>query len=159
MKKRIIKQLQTEISILILQKLIKTVFIKYKSLKQHSNQLDVTDLYRTFHTKISSVQLLSCVRLFATPWTVACQASRSMEFSRQEYWSGLPHPSPGDLPNPRIEPSSPTLQVDSLLSEPPGKPFCEARVGSNEDHRKSVNGTVPPYSLQPSDSLLPAGTW
>ena len=93
-----------EISILILQKLIKTVFIKYKSLKQHSNQLDVTDLYRTFHTKISSVQLLSCVRLFATPWTVACQASLSMEFSRQEYWNGLPHPSPVALPNPGIEP-------------------------------------------------------
>ena len=44
-----------------------------------------------------------------------------MEFSRQEYWSGLPFPSPGDLPNPGIEPRSPTLQVDSLLSEPPGK--------------------------------------
>ena len=51
-------------------------------------------------------QLLSHVRLFATPWTITCQAPLSMEFSRQEYWSGLPFPSPGDLPNPRIEPAS-----------------------------------------------------
>ena len=61
----------------------------------------------------------------ATPWTVACQASLSMGFLRQEYWSGLPFPSPGDLPDPGIEPRSPTLQVDSLLSEPPGKPNIE----------------------------------
>ena len=52
---------------------------------------------------------------------VACQAPLSMEFSRQEYWSGLPFPSPGDLSDPRIEPRSPALQADSLLSEPPGK--------------------------------------
>ena len=56
----------------------------------------------------------------ATLWTVAHQAPLSMEFSRQEYWSGLPFPSPGDLPNPGIEPMSPALQVDSLLSEPLG---------------------------------------
>ena len=59
---------------------------------------------------------------FMTPWTVADQASLSMEFSRQESWSGLPFPAPGDLPDPGIEPRSPTLEVDSLLSEPPGKP-------------------------------------
>ena len=58
------------------------------------------------------------------PMDVACQAPMSMEFSRQEYWSGLPFPSPGDLPNPGIEPGSPTLQADSLPSEPPGKPHC-----------------------------------
>ena len=57
-----------------------------------------------------------------TPWTGACQASLSMGFSRQEYWSGLPFPSPGDLPNPAIKPESPTLQADCLPSEPPGKP-------------------------------------
>ena len=57
-----------------------------------------------------------------TPWTVACQAPPSMGFSRQEYWSGLPFPSPGDLPNPGIKPRSPALQADSLPSEPPGKP-------------------------------------
>ena len=53
-----------------------------------------------------------------TPWTVAYQAPQSMEFSRQEYWSGLPFPSPGDLPNPGIERGSPALQADTLLSEP-----------------------------------------
>ena len=57
-----------------------------------------------------------------TPWTVAHQASPSMGFSRQEYWSGLLFPSPGDLPDPGIEPRSPTLQADALTSEPPGKP-------------------------------------
>ena len=67
------------------------------------------------------VKLLSCVRLFAAPWTVAHQAPPSMEFSRQEYWSGLPFPSPGDLPDPRIEPGSPAIQADALPSEPPGK--------------------------------------
>ena len=56
------------------------------------------------------------------PWTVAYQAPQSVEFSRQEYWSGLPFPSPGDLPNPGIEPKSPALQADTLPSEPPGKP-------------------------------------
>ena len=58
---------------------------------------------------------------FATPLTVAYQAAPSMQFSRQEYWSGLPFPSPGDLPNPGIEPGSPELQADALLSEPPAK--------------------------------------
>ena len=55
------------------------------------------------------VKLLSCVRLFATPWTVAYQASPSMGFSRQEYWNGVPFPSPEYFPNPEIEPRSPTL--------------------------------------------------
>ena len=68
------------------------------------------------------MKLLSRVRLFATPWTVACQAPLSMGFSKQEYWSGLPFPSPGDLPNPGIKPRSPALQADTLSSEPPGKP-------------------------------------
>ena len=67
------------------------------------------------------VKSLSRVQLFATPWAVAHQAPLSMEFSRQEYWSGLPVPSSGDLPNPGIKPRSPELQADSLLSEPPGK--------------------------------------
>ena len=59
-----------------------------------------------------------------TPWTVAHQALLSMEFSRQKYWSGLPFPSPGDLPNPGMEPGSPALQADSLPSETPlGSPF------------------------------------
>ena len=67
------------------------------------------------------VKSLSRVRLFATLWTVAYQAPPSMGFSRQEYWSGLPFPSPGDLPDPGIEPRSPTLEADALTSEPPGK--------------------------------------
>ena len=64
----------------------------------------------------------SCVRFFATPWTVAHQAPLFMGFSRQEYWSGLPFPFPGDLPDPGIKPRSLSLQADSLLSEPSGKP-------------------------------------
>ena len=67
------------------------------------------------------VKSLSRVQLFATTWTVACQAPPSMGFSRQEYWSGLPFPSPGHLPHPGIKPWSPAVQVDSLPSEPPGK--------------------------------------
>ena len=58
------------------------------------------------------------------PWTVALQVPLSMGFSRQECWSGLPFPSPGDLPDPGIEPGSPTLQADSLPSELPPRPFC-----------------------------------
>ena len=67
--------------------------------------------------KQGEVKSLSRVRLFATPWTVAYQAPTSMGFSRQEYWSGLPFPSPGDLPDAGIEPGSPALQADSLLTE------------------------------------------
>ena len=65
---------------------------------------------------------LSGVQLFETLWTVVCQAPWSMGFPRQEYWSGLPFPSPEDLPDPGIEPGSPPLQADSLPVEPPGKP-------------------------------------
>ena len=68
-------------------------------------------------------QSLSCVQLFVTLWTVAHQAPLSMDFSRQEYWSGLPTPSPGDLPDPGINLGSPALQADSLPYESPGKPL------------------------------------
>ena len=68
------------------------------------------------------MKLLSRVRLFVTLWTVAHQAPLSMGFSRQEYWSGLPFPSPGDLPDAGIKPRSPTLQADSLPAEPQEKP-------------------------------------
>ena len=71
---------------------------------------------------MSEVKSLSHVRLFATPWTVAHQASPSMGFSRQEHWRVLPLPSPGHLPNPGIEPGSPALQIDALPPERPGKP-------------------------------------
>ena len=75
------------------------------------------------------VKSLSPVQLFETPWTVTYQAQRSMGFSRQEYWSGLPFPSPGDLPNPGIKPGSPALQTDALPSEPIGKP-CKMVEGA-----------------------------
>ena len=68
------------------------------------------------------VKSLSHVQLFATLWTVAHQAPLSMGFTRQEYWSGVPFPSPGDLPDPGIEPWPPALQADALPCEPPGKP-------------------------------------
>ena len=74
------------------------------------------------HTKSLS-HSLSRVWLFATLWTVAHQTPPSMGFSRQEYWNGLPFPSPGDLPDPGIKPRSPALQADALTSEPPGKPY------------------------------------
>ena len=87
------------------------------------------------------VKSLSYVQLFATPWTVAYQAPLSMEFSRQEYWSRLPFPSPGDLLNPENEPRSPTLQVDSSPAEPPGKPK-NTGVGS-----LSLQGIFPTQGL------------
>ena len=81
--------------------------------------------------KKGKMKSFSHVWLFATPWTVAHQVSPSMGFSRQGYWSGLPFPSPGDLPHPGIEPRSPALQADALPSEPPGKPRW-ARAGCNK---------------------------
>ena len=74
------------------------------------------------------VKSFSRVQLFATPWTVAYQAPPPMGFSRQEYWSGLPFPSPGDLPDPGIKPWSPAFQADTLTSEPPEKSFYEATL-------------------------------
>ena len=71
--------------------------------------------------------LLSRNRLFSTPWAIDLQAPLSMVSSRQEHWSGLPFPPPGDLPYPGIEPRSAALQADSLPFEPPGKPsLCKA---------------------------------
>ena len=78
---------------------------------------------------------LSRVQLFVTPWTVAYHTPPSMGFSRQEYWSGLPFPSPGDLPDPRIEPGSPALYTDALPSEPPGKSFIRLKRGNRRSKR------------------------
>ena len=75
----------------------------------------------------SESESLSRVQLFATPWTIAYKAPLFMEFSRQEYCSGLPFPSPGDLPNLGIELGSPALQADSLPAELPGKPIIVSR--------------------------------
>ena len=66
--------------------------------------------------------VLSLVQIFVTPWTVALQALLCMGFPRQEYWSGLPFLSPGDLPDPGIKSRSSALQADSLPFDPPGKP-------------------------------------
>ena len=97
-------------------------------------------------------QSFSPIGFFVTQWTVACQALLSMGFSRHEYWSGLPFPPPGDLPDPGIEPGSPELQVDSLPTELRGKqvegvkrgqpyrphspwePWCT--LGSSKEQRK-----------------------
>ena len=73
-----------------------------------------------------------------TPWTVALQVPLSMECYRQEYWSGLPFLSPGDLPDPVIEPRSPMLQADSLPSEPPGKPIMLNVEEFNPQHKFAV---------------------
>ena len=64
----------------------------------------------------------------ATPWTVALHAPLSVGFFKQEYWSGLPFPPPGDLPDPGIKPVSPALQVDSLPAEPSGKPYDNSKT-------------------------------
>ena len=85
------------------------------------------------------VKSLSPVWLFRTPWTIAYQAPPSMGFSRQEYWSGLPFPAPGDLPDPGIELQSLAFQVDALTSEPPGKPTrrgrgCKDKAGAVKKH-------------------------
>ena len=77
------------------------------------------------------MKLLSYVRLIATPWTAAYQAPPSMGFSRQEYWSGLLFPSPGDLPDPGIEPVSPALAGRFFTTEPPGKPIINGSVGKD----------------------------
>ena len=71
---------------------------------------------------------LSCVQLFATPWTVAYYAPPSMGFSRQEYWSRLPFPSPENLPDPGIEPRSPALWADALSSEPGVTKFIASKT-------------------------------
>ena len=76
-----------------------------------------------FNTSWSEVKSLSRVRLFETPWIIAPQAPRSMGFFRQEYWSGLPFPFPGDLPDPGIEPRSPALQADAQVSRIAGRRF------------------------------------
>ena len=95
-------------------------------LRKISNIFEET-IWDTIIRKVK-VMSLSHVRLFATPWTVAHQAPPSMAFSRQEYWSGLPFPSPGDLPDPGVEPRSPTLQIDALTSVPPGKPHYNTKL-------------------------------
>ena len=124
------------------KQLIQFINNNNKNPKQPNQKMDrkskQTFLQRTQITKkYSQCHVLSYVWLFATPWTVAHQAPLSMEFSRQEYWSGLPFLLPGHLPDPGIEPespASPTLWVGSLPIEPSGKP-----TDSQEAHEKMFN--------------------
>ena len=88
---------------------------------------------------------------FVSPWTVALQAPLFMEFSSQEYWSGLPFPSPGNLPNPGIEPTSPALQVDSLLLSHQGSPMS-ALLSS-----EIIHVHLPPHP--PTQYLLFSVVW
>ena len=85
---------------------IHTYIYSYIYLNHFAVQQKLTQCKSTMKVKVKS---LGRVQLYATPWTIAYQVLLSMGFSRQEYWSGLPFPSPGDLPNPGIEPGSPTL--------------------------------------------------
>ena len=75
-------------------------------------------------TRESESEITQSCPTLCDPWTVAYQAPPSMGFFRQEYWSGLPFPSPGDAPNPGIKPGFPALEADALTSEPPGKPIA-----------------------------------
>ena len=102
------------------------VYPKLNVEKRFGDDEEIRSLFFCFSLSIFSV---ICVVLhplnhkhFETPWTVACQAPLSMDFSRQECWSGLPFPSPGDFPRQGIEPSSPALASKFFTTEPPGKP-------------------------------------
>ena len=86
-----------------------TSYVTENKYKQIWGIYDNIFINHLVHTQSEWVNSLSCIRLFATPWTVAYQAPPSVGFSRQEHWSGLPFPSPEDLPDPGIEPRSPTL--------------------------------------------------
>ena len=94
---------------------------------------------------------VTCVWLFTTPWVVANQDPRSVEFSRQEYGIGLPFPTPGDLPNPGIEPRSPALQADSLPTEPPGK-LTHLQIASQIQNKSNLPD---PEQIKSSRSLSP----
>ena len=87
-------------------------------------------MYKKVHYSVivAMVLSLSCVQLFVTPWTIIHKAPLSMGFPRQEYWSGLPFPPPGDLPDPGIKPGSPALQANSLPTEPRASPWCYRQV-------------------------------
>ena len=113
------------------------IFVLDKQLKIWSWQIQATEIsnlklknVRTWACRSLS-QSLSLIGLVVSPWTVAHQASLSMGFSRQEYWSGLPFPSPGDLPNPETEPAPPALAGDFFTTEPLGSPHESFRYTYN----------------------------
>ena len=102
----------------------------------------------------------NCVRFFATPWTIAYQAPLSMEFSRQEYWSGLPYPSPGDLPDPGIKPTSLgslALAGGFFTTVPPGRPILLIRYTQIKENRLQLNSDMPSVRLQSSLKTVKIG--
>ena len=130
----------------------------YPSSEHQAHQLPTWHVWMSqVCTNWSEVKSLSRVQLSATPWKVTYQAPWSMGFSRQEYWSGLPFPSPGDLPNPGIEPGSPALQTEALPSEPLGKrTMYKLNLSKNQSPNflisplldSSFSGTPYPYKQQ-----------
>ena len=112
------------------------------------------DSERSVQSRMWVLSCFSCIQIFVTRWTVACQAPLSMGFSRQEYWSGLPFPSPGDLPNPGIEPGFPALRADFKLSEPPGKPWYV--LESLQNHHPLLP-QLWCMEKMPSTNLVPGG--
>ena len=104
------------------------------------------------------VQSLSRVWLFVTPWTVACQAPLSMVFARQEYWSGLPFPTPGDLPDPGIELESPALAGWFFTAEPPRKPSMRWYTPTDTHSRERALAPHPGLAIMPfSNSVVSYG--
>ena len=102
----------------------------------------------------------SHVWLFLTTWTVPLQAPLSMQFSRQEYWSGLPFPSPWDLLDPGIKPGFPALQADCLPSEPTGKPPWDPKHTHYSSYWKDIAITIiPRISLTPGASVIVPRTY
>ena len=115
----------------------------------------ITPAMGTLQDCLWCIEALSCVRLFETPWTAAHQAPLSMEFFRQEYQSVLPFPSPVDLPDPGIEPMSPAMQADSLLSKPPGKAYRRIVLSCAMLTCSAVSDSFQPHGLQPTRVLCP----
>ena len=113
------------------------------------------------HACVWQRRLLQWIQLFATTWTIVHQAPLSMGFSRQEYWSRLPCPPPGDLPDPGIKPRSPPLQMDSLTAEPPGKSLDLGLTLNIESHLEILDliTTADPISRKATSMILGVKTW
>ena len=116
---------------------------------RHKERSDWIQSQRVGYLSVGGGLVTKSRRTPATPWTVACQAPLTMGFSGREYWSGLPFPSPGDLPNPGVEPGSPALQADSSPAEPPEMPTCQLIPHKN---RTEGDFTIP-ISLKSTQSI------
>ena len=125
---------------------------RFENRNSHT-RMDWRSGFYPFLLEACAILYFSRVWLFVTLWTVARQAPLSMESSRQEYWGGLSFPSPGDLHDPGIKPTSPTLQADSLLPEPPGKPL---KVKWSPPHIFSFNM---PLALDMMHFLIVGWNW